>query len=214
MAQTASSPRPGIRWLATHWVTGAGFMASGLLALAPLLYQTLPFGLFLIFLHSPVYMLHQLEEHVGDRFRCFINDHVFNGMDILRVVDVLVINLPLVWGVNLAALYAAFAWNVGDGLVAPYAMLVNAFAHFAGCVRFKTYNPGTVTAAVMFVPLSIVTIKLIGTAPDVTLADHMLGLGLAVLIHGLIILQTIHRRRVTRNGLALATATRTVKHSS
>lgn len=104
-------------WLADYWVIGAGFMAASLIAAAPIV--ALPLPVFLIFLHSPVYMVHQVEEHTGDRFRKFANEHVFGGRDALTVASVLVTNLPFVWGINLLALYAAFLWGPAWGLVAP-----------------------------------------------------------------------------------------------
>src|ERR1700754_3373230 len=128
MAEVGSNHRWGLRsklkgWPASHWVTGAGFMGAALLALVPVL-GAFSLPLFLIFLHSPVYMLHQVEEHTDDRFRTFTNRKIFGGRDALSVTDVLFINLPLVWGLTLGALYAAFACGPGVGLIAPYAMLV------------------------------------------------------------------------------------------
>ena len=54
-------------------VAGAVFMAAALLALVPLLAADWPLALLLIFLHSPGYMIHQVEEHTGDRFRSFVD---------------------------------------------------------------------------------------------------------------------------------------------
>ncbi len=34
-------------------------------------------------------MLHQLEEHWGDRFRSYVNNTVFGGVEALTVADVL-----------------------------------------------------------------------------------------------------------------------------
>ena len=35
--------------------------------------------LLLIYLHTPIYMLHQVEEHTGDRFREFVNQLCFTA---------------------------------------------------------------------------------------------------------------------------------------
>jgi hypothetical protein len=184
---------PGSTWLASRWVAGAGFMAAALMALLPLLASAFALPLVLIFLHSPVYMIHQVEEHTNDRFRTFINQRGFGGRDALTVAATLVINLPLVWGLNLAALYAAFAWGDGYGLVAPYAMLVNGIVHVAATTRFRTYNPGLVTALLLFFPLSIATIWAVGGG----LAFHVAALGLAILVHVLILATTFrHARKI------------------
>ena len=171
-------------WLTGHWVSAAGFMAAALLAVLPLLDAAYALPLVLIFAHSPGYMLHQVEEHAGDRFRSFVNQRMFGGRDALTVMAVLVINIPVVWGLNLAALYAAYLWGAGFGLVAPYAMLVNGVTHIGAAARFRSYNPGLVTSLVVFLPLSLWTIAAIG---PVGAGFHLAALGLAVLLHLLII---------------------------
>ena len=179
-------------WLAGRWVAAAGFMAVSLLALLPLMLAAFEPALVLIFLHSPAYMLHQVEEHADDRFRAFVNQRVFGGREALSVAAVLVINLPLVWGLNLAALYAAYVWGDGYGLVAPYAMLLNSFMHIAAAVRFRSYNPGLATAVVIFLPLSLWTILVVG---PVGLVFHLVALILAVLIHAFIVADVLLRIR-------------------
>ncbi|RUX04937.1 HXXEE domain-containing protein [Mesorhizobium sp. M2A.F.Ca.ET.037.01.1.1] len=179
------------RWLADYWVVGAGFMAASLVAVAPVV--PLPLPVFLIFLHSPVYMVHQVEEHTGDRFRKFANEHVFGGRDALTVASVLVINLPFVWGINLLALYAALLWGPAWGLVAPYVMIVNALAHLVTSARLRKYNPGLVTSALLFLPLSVVTIWTIGRTAG--LLPHLIGAALAVLLHLAIIALVTARYR-------------------
>jgi hypothetical protein len=179
------------RWLADYWVIGAGFMAASLVAVAPVI--LLPLPMLLIFLHSPVYMVHQVEEHTGDRFRKFANEHVFGGRDTLTVAWVLVINLPFVWGINLLALYAAFLWGPAWGLVAPYVMIVNALAHLVTSARLGKYNPGLVTSVILFLPLSVVTIWMIGWTEG--LVPHLTGAALAILLHLAIIAVVAARYR-------------------
>ncbi|MBZ9817318.1 HXXEE domain-containing protein [Mesorhizobium sp. CA7] len=178
-------------WLADYWVIGAGFMAASLIAAAPVL--SLPLPVFLIFLHSPFYMVHQVEEHAGDRFRKFANENVFGGRDALTVASVLVINLPFVWGINLLALYAAFLWGPAWGLVAPYVMIVNALAHLVTSARLGKYNPGLVTSVILFLPLSVATIWMIGRTGG--LVPQLIGAALAILLHLAIIAVVAARYR-------------------
>ncbi|MEX2319368.1 MAG: HXXEE domain-containing protein [Bauldia sp.] len=184
-------------WLADHWVAAAGFMAGALLALVPLLGSAFALPLVLIFLCSPAYMVHQVEEHTGDRFRRFFNQRLFGGRDALTVADVLVVNLPLVWGLNLATLYAALLWGDGFGLAAPYALIVNALVHIAAAARFRIYNPGLVTAVLLFVPLGAVSIAVIGREPSVGIVSHLVALAIAVLLHVAIVAWVLFRLRRT-----------------
>ncbi|RUU01691.1 HXXEE domain-containing protein [Mesorhizobium sp. USDA-HM6] len=170
-------------WLADYWVVGAGFMAASLVAVAPVV--PLPLPVFLIFLHSPLYMIHQVEEHTGDRFRKFANENVFGGRDALTVASVLVINLPFVWGINLLALYAAFIWGPAWGLVA--------LAHLVTSARLRKYNPGLVTSVTLFLPLSVATIWTIGRTGG--LAPQLIGAALAILLHLAIIAVVAARYR-------------------
>lgn len=180
-------------WLAAHWVAAAGFMAAALVVLVPVLWVPLALPVLLIFLHSPAYMLHQVEEHTGDRFRSFANRVVFGGREALTTTSVLVINIPAVWGLNLGALYAASFAGPGYALVAPYALLVNAVTHVAAAVRLRRYNPGLISALFVFVPLSLVTLWVIGGEAGATLGQHLAGLAGALVLHALIILYVVLR---------------------
>lgn len=179
-------------WLPGRWVVAAGFMAAALLAVWPLLQAAYALPLVLIFLHSPGYMIHQVEEHTGDRFRTFVNQRIFGGGDALSVTAVLVINIPVVWGLNLTALYAAYFWGAGFGLVAPYAMLLNGITHIGAAARFRSYNPGLATSLVVFLPLSLCAIFKIG---PVDAGFHFAALGLAIVLHVLIIVAVLLRVR-------------------
>lgn len=171
-------------WLQAHWVAGALFMGTALLLLLP----TGAGGsgaMLLIFLATPIYMLHQIEEHTGDRFRAYVNRTVFGGVEALSVSDVLWINLPGVWGMNLLALYAAHFIDVGWGLAAGYLMLINGIAHVGMAARFKGYNPGLVTGVVLFIPLGLATALLV----PATTVQQVVGFVIAVAIHAAIIVR-------------------------
>ena len=169
-------------WLVDHWVPGALFMGVVLLALTPLLAMSWELPLLLIFLHLPGYMVHQVEEHWGDRFRTYINEKVFGGVEALTPGGVLWINLPGVWGVNIVALYLAYFYDAGWALAAPYLMLVNAFAHLVNAMQTQEYNPGLATAVLIFLPLGLVSLYMAGGAP----LQHGIGVAVALAIHALI----------------------------
>lgn len=169
-------------WLQAHWVAGAIFMSLALLLLVPVGIGDGSLPLMLIFLASPIYMLHQVEEHTGDRFRAYINGTVFGGVQALSVADVLWINLPGVWGLNFAALYAAHFIDVGWGVAAGYLILINGIAHIGMAARFRSYNPGLATGVLVFVPFGLALILLV-PANEV---QNATGLAIAMAIHAVI----------------------------
>lgn len=178
-----------------HFPPATAALLIMLLLYAPFALDGRGAAMLLIFSFGPAYMAHQLEEHCGDRFRRFANMNFFHGRDALTKATVLWVNLPGVWGVNLAALYAAQNFGPGQGLAAPYLALVNACAHIAVAIGFRRYNPGLATAVLIFLPLggwSLVTLP-------ATAAQHFCGLGIAVAIHAAIFIPVSRRLRALKN---------------
>ncbi|MEI7963397.1 MAG: HXXEE domain-containing protein, partial [Verrucomicrobiota bacterium] len=165
-----------------------GFLAAFLLlALTPLFTRFWDLPLILVYLQLPVYMLHQLEEHDDDRFRRFINHLIGGGRDVLSKGAVFVINVPGVWGVNLLSILLAFSVYLGFGLIGVYLTLVNGLVHVAQAIRLRSYNPGLVSALVLFIPVGGFALAYVIRTESVTVGYHLLGLGSAILIHVAII---------------------------
>jgi hypothetical protein len=164
-------------------------MAVALLLVVPLVGDVWPLGLTLIFLHSPSYMIHQVEEHAHDRFRTFVNARVFGGREALTVADVLWVNIGAVWLIDFAALYLARFVGPGWALAAPYLMLVNAVSHIAGAARFRGYNPGLVTSVAIFLPLGVATLVVVRG----DLVQHVIGLGVSLALHAAIVVSATRR---------------------
>ena len=186
-------------WLAAHWVPGALMMAIALLLLAPLLVGPWGWPVALVYLASPVYMLHQVEEHTGDRFRAYVNVRMFGGLEALTTSDVLWVNIPGVWGVDLVALYAAY--SLGPRL-RPRRALSHAgqrdrplrgrgpFARLQSRPRDRLRPvPAARLVALWRIPASP--------------GQHALGLGLALAIHAAIVVRVARRASALRS---LATA--------
>lgn len=162
----------------------AGLIAGlFLLAVLPLLAGEWSAAMIAVFLMLPAYMVHQVEEHAGDRFRRFINKRVAGVPNALTTSAVVVVNVPLVWGVDLVAIYLARFVSVGWGLIAIYLTLTNAIVHMVGAVALRAYNPGLVTAAFVFLPLGAWGLVAVSDAAGVTLAEHAVGLVFALFAH-------------------------------
>lgn len=182
-------------WLEAHWVAGAVFMSLALLLLVPVGIGGGSEALLLIFLASPVYMLHQVEEHTGDRFRAYINGTVFGGVQALSIADVLWINLPGVWGLNFIALYAAHFVDVGWGVAAGYLILINGIAHISMAARFREYNPGLATGVLLFVPFGLALILLVPSNGT----QNAIGFAIAVAVHAAIALRANYNATAARH---------------
>jgi hypothetical protein len=185
---------PSIRaWIFSNWMYAGLVAGLFLLALAPMFAGVWSLALLLVYLHGPVYMLHQVEEHAADRFRRFVNLHIGHGREVLTTEAVVWVNLPGVWGINLVALYLARFVDLGLGLIAVYAMLINAVVHMVAAAVLRAYNPGLVSAVVLFLPLSLATLWVLVQTPGVGALDHVIGLAIAVLIHVAIVIHVLRR---------------------
>ncbi|HEX5848835.1 MAG TPA: HXXEE domain-containing protein [Rubrobacter sp.] len=184
--------RRSMGWLLREWPY-AGFLAGLLLlALAPLWVSGMGLVIGVIYFQLPVYMLHQLEEHAGDRFRRFVNDRVADGKDALTPEATLVINVVGVWMVNVIALYLAMYVSPALGLISVYLTLVNAVVHVVGTVVLRAYNPGLWTAIILFLPLGIYSLFMLNSAGAGVWAN-VLGILVAVAIHAAILVHIRHR---------------------
>jgi hypothetical protein len=194
-----------MQWFERNWMFAGATSAVLLLALAPVMGASWPVALLAVYLQLPFYMLHQIEEHYGDRFRRFLNDFVAGGLPALTTPAVVLINVPGVWGIDLISIYLARFVDIGLGLIAVYLMLVNAITHIIAAIVLRRYNPGLVSAIVLFIPASIWAIVAISAVPGVDAADHAVGLGIAIAIHvAIIAYMKIRVHILTRARLATA----------
>ncbi|MEM9066382.1 MAG: HXXEE domain-containing protein [Planctomycetota bacterium] len=180
-----------LKQLEHHWVISAGPAALALLIVTPALAALIPAWLIWVWIQLPIYMLHQCEEHLGDRFRVWVNSRLGGGKELLTPRDVVVINLPGVWGVIAASFLLAVLVDPGLGLIAVYLTLVNAIVHLIAAARFFAPNPGVWTAIVFFVPASVGGLIAAHEAETGTLLWHAIGLSAALVIHGSIVARLV-----------------------
>lgn len=141
-----------------EWVYG-GFLAGlMLLALSPLLTEGWDRASMLAYLSLVAYMLHQFEEHDGDRFRQFVNTRIGRGREVLSVAAVFWINILGVWAAMTACLWLARTDAAGWAAFAGWMLVVNGLLHVGQGVALRCYNPGLGTAAAVFLPLGALTL--------------------------------------------------------
>jgi hypothetical protein len=177
-----------MRWLVDEWQwphSGA-LVAVFLLAVLPLWWDATDTALALVYAALPLYMLHQLEEHAGDRFRLAINAKFAGGREALTRRATFWINAGAVWIVDVIALWLAYHVDLAIGVLPIYLMGVNALTHIAAAAGDRAYNPGLWTAVGVFLPVSIWGAIEIGDAADAGVGWQLLGLGFALAAHAAI----------------------------
>ncbi|HEX4142087.1 MAG TPA: HXXEE domain-containing protein [Pirellulales bacterium] len=186
-----------LEWLVGKWQWPyASLFAAGFLAvLAPLVFRFAGIPLGLVYLQLPIYMLHQYEEHAGDRFRLWVNKMLGHG-DVLTPMATFWINSLLVWLFDLVALYLACFVSLSLGLIAIYLPIVNAFGHIVPAVIKREYNPGLLTSVILFLPVGVLSVCVVSRAAGSTVEDHLLAFGAALAVHATIIAHV--RRRIAQ----------------
>jgi len=180
-----------------NWPGAAAFCGCVLLLLAPIVWAVGDESIFWIFLQLPIYMIHQLEEHAGDRFRTFINTTLGGGVEVLSRPATFVINSVGVWGLDLISLYLAVFVGPGWGLMAMYLPLVNAVGHIGQAIAMRCYNPGLITAVFTFLPLAGWGLFVVSKASNATWLMQAGGLGVALMVHIAIVVHV--KRQLSRS---------------
>ena len=184
---------PFMRGLINHWVYGGFLSGLLLLAILPVMAWSWDPAMALIFLQLPLYMIHQFEEHHGDRFRAYVN-RLFGG-EVLSKKAVFVINVPGVWGVITLAFVAARCLGPGWGLLAIYLPIINALVHVGQAIRLRQAHPGLITAIILFLPVTIFALLRISSTGQTTPFQHLTALLAAVGIHVGIVVFMVCRKR-------------------
>jgi hypothetical protein len=183
-------------WLVRDWQWPAAALFAGLFLLAIFPVYAAAAGLAgaLVFIQLPIYMLHQWEEHAGDRFRLYVNRVVGAGLPVLTPRAAFWINSLGVWGVDLVAVYLAWLIAPSAGLVAGYMALVNAAAHIVQAVARREYNPGLVTAVLLFLPAGGWCVWEVGAG----VGSHLIGLAAALAFNAVFIGHVLWRLKRLR----------------
>jgi hypothetical protein len=138
-------------------------------------------------LHLPVYMLHQIEEHLRPGgFRQFANAEIFHSGRAdwpVTVGGVCFVNTAFVWlPIGLAALFPdTLAWL---GFAYVGLSFANALLHLAGVARLRIYNPGAATALLLLLPFSVFVFWTRMGLGELTGAGVAASILAGVLLHG------------------------------
>ena len=184
-----------IQRLYMGWVYGGFLFSFILIAFTPLLLGTYSILQILLYLHLPIYMIHQYEEHDDNRFKAFV-DEIF-GYDSLDQRVIFIINVLGVWCLFSALILLSSFLHVGFGLGIAYLTIINAVSHVGAGIKLKAYNPGLITSLVLFIPLSGITLFLASRAPEIIWYHHVAGIFVGIFVHVLIIMRVLSHRKGT-----------------
>ena len=178
-----------LQYLYEHWARMCLFMA--IFMSLPLIFFFNQIGsvAFWIWIQTPLYLLHQFEEHFQGGFKKFINQRIFKIMDAdFPLNDKLIfwINIPFIWIMfPLVAIISVShpAW----GILLPIFAITNASLHFIGFFALKfTYNPGFLVSTFLNIPLGLYTIGILTSNNVAGGLQILLAIIVAILSHILI----------------------------
>lgn len=174
-----------MNWLYNNWYKFTAPLA--LLISIPLFTKTYheDFPLFLIWLQTVVYLIHQFEEYIlPGGFVKFFNHNLLDSQyddQPLNKVASFWINIPIIFVAFPISAYLAGAIDLSFGVWTAYFSIINAASHVGMSFKYK-YNPGLVVSALLNIPFGIYTLYYFTTNQLVSTQVHLFGLliGLAI----------------------------------
>lgn len=189
-----------MKWLIDNWYKSTPFLAPYLLLILIIFVWRADYALFLIWLQSVVYFIHQAEEYVwpGGFVKFFNNKLLGSNQDAspLNKVASFWINIPIIFlGFPLSAVLASTV-DMAFGIWTAYFSVINALSHVGMFFRFKfSYNPGLIASTVLNIPIGVYTIHYFFSRDLIDLNWHWFGLAIGIsiqlmlMIYGFLILK-------------------------
>lgn len=176
-----------VGWLAENWPKATIFLAVYSFVFLYLYLYEEDFLLFLLWIQTSVYWLHQFEEYVyPGGFAEFFNRKLLRSeRDDWPVTKIfsLWINIPIIFIAFPVSAALAGMFGLGWGMWMVYFSILNALSHVVMFPRFG-YNPGFVVSLLLNIPLGIYTLYMFLSRGVVSPAAHGVGIVIAVLVQG------------------------------
>ncbi|MEL7444209.1 MAG: HXXEE domain-containing protein [Pseudomonadota bacterium] len=152
------------------------------------------------------YIIHQFEEHWVDlygntyAFKPYLNDMLLDRLgghegspQALTDAGVFVINTSLVWLVAMLAIWRGSS-HLFPTLCMTSIVFVNALSHTGAALLNGSYNPGLLTAIIVFLPLALSVSVSFGRSGVASFREATASVIWAVLAHAIMILGMISTR--------------------
>lgn len=174
-----------MKWLINNWYHSTIFLTIYSLLFIFLFILPKDFALFLIWLHVPVYLLHETEEFVfPGGFPEFMTEmFIGKGKEVPFAIKRagFWINVPFILlGFPFVATLATL-FGVSFGLYVVYFTLVATIPHFIQVVQTKKlYNPGLGASVFLNLPVSIFTLYYLNSNGLISTLENIIGLAIAL----------------------------------
>ncbi len=174
-------------WLEDNWPQSTPFLAVFSVAILLAFRSKMEPALFLIWLQTPVYFLHQSEEYIfPGGFLAYFNTHVL-GSDQpdfpLTKTTALWINVPVIFiGFPVSAILA-MQFGVAVGLWTAYFSIINAASHVGMFFR-NGYNPGFAVSLSLNIPVGGFALWYEVSNGLASMQAHIIGLAIALGVQG------------------------------
>jgi len=190
--------KKSILWMQDNWPSAAPFLAVFSLVILLAFRPYLDTAIFLIWLQTPIYLLHQSEEYIfpGGFLKYFNNEVLGSKQDAFPLTKPAAfwINVPVIFVAFPASAILAMHFGVSFGLWAAYFSIINAASH-VGMFFKNGYNPGFVVSAVLNIPVGLFTIGFIMANDLASLQAHVIavliasGIQVGLMIYGFLVLK-------------------------
>ena len=152
-----------MQWLYDHWMKATPFLAFYSFILIWLYVREQNYALFLIWMQTPIYWLHEFEEYIcPGGFLDFFNRKPLGsgrGDYPLTKVGSFWINIPLVYILLPLSGVVSHFCGIEWGRWTAYFSALNALAHVVMFFIFeRKYNPGLLVSALVNIPFGIYTV--------------------------------------------------------
>jgi len=150
-----------MKWLYDNWSKATVFLAIFITGLLTLYLRNYNYVLFLIWLQTPVYMIHQFEEYIlPGGFKDFFNKKVLGSDESefpLTSKASFWINVPLTFVAFPLSAILAGRFGISIGVWTIYFSLINSLSHVVMFFIFR-YNPGLIISVLLNIPVAIYVI--------------------------------------------------------
>ena len=147
------------KWLKKEWAKVGVILSIYLFVILFVFIRKADFVIFVLFLQTPLYMLHQTEEYIfPGGFGKFFNTRIFNLDTEDKPVDenfIFYVNVLLIW-IVLPAFALLSTFDYGFGIWLPYFSFFAGIAHVALAAKAgKIYNPGLLVSLFINIPVGL-----------------------------------------------------------